>query len=123
MRGVRSKDTSIELIIRRALFRAGYRYRLHVKKLPGAPDIVFPGRKKVIFVHGCFWHQHEGCSRAKFPASNTDYWMPKLRRNADRDRNALKALQRMGWKSLVIWECELTRLEQAIKKTIRFLER
>lgn len=122
MRGVRSKNTSIELAVRHALFRAGYRYRLHYKNLPGTPDLVFPSRKKVIFIHGCFWHQHTRCGKAKLPATNQGYWLPKLRRNVERDRQNLSDLRRLGWKSLVIWECQLANLDKVIKKAACFLE-
>lgn len=122
MRGVRSKNTSIELAVRRELFRTGYRYRLHYRNLPGTPDLVFPGRKKVIFIHGCFWHQHAHCGKAKFPATNQEYWLPKLRRNVERDRQNQSDLRKMGWKSFVIWECQLANLEKVVKKAVRFLE-
>ena len=107
MRQIRSKNTKPELAVRKALTSLGYRYRLK-SSLPGKPDIVFKGRKKAIFVHGCFWHQHGiGCRlRTREPKSNSTYWVPKLRRNKERDEAALVALRDMGWQTLVIWECE-----------------
>src|SRR5215469_2372698 len=96
MRAIRSKDTAPELTVRRALFKLGYRYRLHLGNLPGAPDIVFTKRRKVIFVHGCFWHQHQGCRHGHTPSSNKSYWENKLTRNSKRDANALTALAKGG---------------------------
>ncbi|WP_448167972.1 very short patch repair endonuclease [Burkholderia ambifaria] len=107
MRRIRSRDTTPELIVRRTLWRLGYRYRLHVKTLPGTPDIVFMRRKKAVFVHGCFWHQH-GCFLTSLPKSNVAYWHPKLRRNVERDAAAMLQLQQAGWSVLVVWECEST---------------
>jgi DNA mismatch endonuclease (patch repair protein) len=101
---VRGKDTAPELIVRRLVRRMGYRYRLHDRSLPGSPDLVFPSRRKAIFVHGCFWHQHR-CYRARgrrLPVINRAYWLAKLRRNRERDR----ALRRLGWRVIVIWECQ-----------------
>ena len=107
MSRVRNKDTRPELFVRRLIHNAGFRYRLHVSKLPGSPDLVFPGRKKVIFVHGCFWHSHEGCQNARVPKSRADFWMSKLEANKERDERNMHALMDEGWKVLVIWECEL----------------
>lgn len=106
MRQVRSKDTKPELIVRRALHKAGYRYRLHNGKLPGRPDIVFPGRKAVVLIHGCFWHRHEGCRLASTPKTRAEFWNDKFDRNIARDRRDALALADMGWTSIVIWECE-----------------
>lgn len=106
MARVRSKDTAPELAVRRAAHALGARFRLHRRDLPGCPDLAFVGRRKVIFVHGCFWHQHSGCKRSRPPATRTEYWAPKLARNVDRDSASLAALNRLGWKVLVIWECE-----------------
>lgn len=86
----------------------GYRYRLHVKDLPGCPDLVFKARRMVIFVHGCFWHSHDHCKLARKPKSRLDFWLPKLRANKERDARKLEELVSLGWQSLVIWECELT---------------
>ena len=105
MKAVRRKDTAPEMIVRHLLHAAGYRYRLHVKKLPGSPDIVFPSRRKAIFVHGCFWHGHD-CRAGRRPQSRQDYWIPKIERNQARDAAAVDALSRSGWSSLTVWECE-----------------
>jgi DNA mismatch endonuclease (patch repair protein) len=107
MARVKSTDTTPEMAVRRALHAAGLRYRLHRADLPGKPDLVLPGRRTVIFVHGCFWHSHPGCSRARMPSSRQEYWAPKLARNVARDRAVVSALAAAGWKVVVIWECEL----------------
>jgi DNA mismatch endonuclease (patch repair protein) len=106
---VRAVDTKPEMVVRRLVHSMGYRYRLHRRALPGTPDLVFPSRKAVIFVHGCFWHRHPdpACRLARLPKSRLDFWVPKLERNAERDREAVEALQAMGWRVLVIWECEI----------------
>jgi len=106
MRRIRSKNMKPELLVRSLIHRKGYRYRLHCRDLPGKPDLVFGSRRKVIFVHGCFWHNHH-CRNAHVPRSNVNYWGPKLQRNAARAAKNLKALIASGWRSLVIWECEL----------------
>jgi len=106
MRSVKSKNTKPEMKIRRLLHRAGYRYRLHRADLPGKPDLVFPSRQKVIFVHGCFWHQHPGCRHADRPSSNNEYWQKKLDRNVARDAVTIKALRQLGWEALIVWECQ-----------------
>lgn len=105
MSGIRAKNTRPEKLVRGALFAAGYRFRIHRKDLPGSPDIVFPGKKVAIFVHGCFWHRHKGCSLAKLPASNAEFWRKKLDGNVDRDRKAIEALNSSGWRVLTVWEC------------------
>lgn len=105
MSGIQGKNTRPELIVRRALFSAGFRFRLHRRDLPGAPDIVLPGRKVAIFVHGCFWHLHQGCRYAKLPATRPEFWRDKLGRNALRDQLAIEALRSLGWRVLVVWEC------------------
>lgn len=108
MRRIRSKDMKPEMVVRRLVHGMGYRYRLHRKDLPGKPDLVFPGRKKVIFVHGCFWHQHgdPDCKIARRPKSNLDYWNPKLDRNVERDARNQAKLREMGWDPLIVWECQ-----------------
>ena len=106
MSGIRGKDTKPEMIVRRALHRAGFRYRLHVKDLPGKPDIVLPKYKTVIFVHGCFWHMHD-CKYFKWPKTRTEFWKEKIEGNAQRDKIALKQLKDNGWNVLTVWECEL----------------
>lgn len=118
MRAIRAKDTAPELSIRSMVYRMGYRFRLHQKDLPGKPDLVFPARRKVIFVHGCFWHQHVGCRDAVMPKSREGFWYPKLTRNAQRDSEQLNALKKLGWKVLIVWECELTnsRLSNRIRR-------
>lgn len=105
MSGIRSKGTKPEMVVRRALFAAGYRFRLHRRDLPGVPDVALPGRRVAIFVHGCFWHMHAGCMNAKLPATRTDFWQAKLESNVDRDRCAVEALRSAGWRVLVVWEC------------------
>ncbi len=123
MARVRHKDTSPELIVRRLLHRLGYRYRLHGSKLPGKPDLVFAGRRKAVFVHGCFWHQHEddGCTRRRRPTSNTGYWEAKLDRNVARDKASVEQLAAAGWQSLVIWECETKDQAALADRLIGFL--
>jgi DNA mismatch endonuclease (patch repair protein) len=107
MRSIRKKDTKAELTVRRAVHALGYRFRLHHGHLPGSPDLVLPRHRKVIFVHGCFWHQHRGCRKGTIPRKRVRYWAPKLERNVARDARALADLQALGWESLVLWECEL----------------
>lgn len=121
MSRIRSTGTSPELQVRRFVFRHGFRYRLHGRSLPGKPDLVFPGRKKVIFVHGCFWHQHPGCREGRIPSSNQAYWEPKLNRNTARDLARRQELERSGWSCLVVWECELKQPETAGRKILAFL--
>jgi DNA mismatch endonuclease (patch repair protein) len=113
MRAVRSRDTGPEMIVRRAVTALGYRYRLHGATLPGKPDLVFGPRRKVIFVHGCFWHGHDCKRGAREPKANADYWRAKVRRNRERDVQTLKILEASGWSVLVVWECE-TRIREAL---------
>jgi DNA mismatch endonuclease (patch repair protein) len=119
---VKSKDTKPELVVRRMVFALGFRYRLHRADLPGRPDLVFAGLHSVIFVHGCFWHQHVGCRRAKRPEAQADYWSAKLDRNMQRDRRNLLELRRLGWRILTIWECELKKPKATSRKIRRFLK-
>jgi len=121
MAKVRGEDTLPEKLVRSLIHRMGYRFRLHLKDLPGKPDIVLPRHKKVIFVHGCFWHQHEGCPHAARPASNIEYWNKKLDRNMIRDRENMQKLEYLGWKVLVIWECETRDQERLIQTLKTFL--
>jgi DNA mismatch endonuclease (patch repair protein) len=121
MKSVRSKDTKPEMLVRRYLHSAGFRYRLHDNGLPGCPDLVFPARKKAIFVHGCFWHQHNICRHGHAPKKRTEYWLPKLGRNVARDELAQLKLTELGWTSIVIWECELDDLEEVGGRLERFL--
>src|SRR3989304_8236548 len=109
MSRVRHKDTKPEWKARRLLWRLGFRYRLHKTNLPGSPDIVFPKARKVIFVHGCFWHRHPGCRNCRLPKSRLDFWRPKLRANRFRALCGQRALRKRGWEFLVVWECELVR--------------
>lgn len=118
---IRGKDTGPELMVRKLVFAAGYRYRLHGAKLPGRPDLVFSGRRKVIFVHGCFWHRHEGCRLARLPKSRLEFWADKLEGNRLRDVKNLKALGDMGWAALVVWECELSDEKALLAKIRAFL--
>lgn len=107
MRTVKSKDTGPEMLVRRTLHSLGYRYLTHAAGLPGRPDVVFPRRRKAIFVHGCFWHGHHCARGSRMPKQNFDYWYEKKARNVARDERVLKNLAEEGWTSLVIWECEL----------------
>ncbi|MCW5723535.1 MAG: DNA mismatch endonuclease Vsr [Maricaulaceae bacterium] len=123
MAAIRSKGMKPEMRVRSLAHRLGYRFRLHRKDLPGKPDLVFRPRRKVIFVHGCFWHQHarEDCLDGRPPKSNTDYWLPKLQRNVERDRKNRATLQAAGWDVLVIWECETTDEDVLSVRLKRFL--
>jgi DNA mismatch endonuclease (patch repair protein) len=121
MRQIRSKDTSPELAVRSLLHRMGFRFRIHYKKLPGKPDIVFPSRYKAIFVHGCFWHQHSGCREGRIPSTRIEYWSAKLTRTISRDAENRILLESMGWQSLVLWECELFNLENTALQLKTFL--
>lgn len=115
-----SRDTKPELLVRSLIHGLGYRFRLHRADLPGKPDIVFPGRKKAIFVHGCFWHGHY-CKRTKMPTSRVSFWTDKIARNRTRDLRVRRQLAKLGWRSLVIWECELKSDERITRKISAFL--
>lgn len=121
MSRVRSKDTKPELAVRRIVFGMGFRYRLHRRDLPGKPDLAFPGRRKVIFVHGCFWHGHEDCRLAKVPKSNSEFWAAKFISNRERDRRNIELLHALGWTALVIWQCDLKDLERTTASIYEFL--
>lgn len=121
MSRIRSGDTKPEMAVRRLVYSMGYRYRLRVKDLPGRPDLVFKGRKKVIFVHGCFWHQH-GCDHYRMPRSRTDFWLTKLAKNVARDEKVMRELSGMGWRVLVIWECQLRDMRRVERAVRGFLE-
>ena len=121
MSRIRSRDTKPEIAVRRLLHSAGYRFRVDDRTLPGRPDVVFSRRKAVIFVHGCFWHQHKGCIDCSRPDSNRSYWEPKLLRNVLRDEENLKRLSEMEWRALVIWECETKDLGAVITRCVQFL--
>lgn len=120
---VRGKDTGTEMTVRCLVHRLGFRYRLHGKKLAGKPDLVFGKRRKVIFVHGCFWHRHDdsNCKLARLPKSRLDFWLPKLEANRERDIRDKKALEAEGWGVLVVWECELTDQPALTRKITKFL--
>jgi DNA mismatch endonuclease (patch repair protein) len=121
MRAFKGRDTAPELAVRRLAHQMGYRFRLHRKDLPGTPDLVFVSRRKVIFIHGCFWHAH-GCKLTRVPKSNLKYWVPKLQRNRTRDERNLDALAVKGWRCLVIWECEIRAGETLQQRLKKFLE-
>jgi DNA mismatch endonuclease (patch repair protein) len=106
MAGFTSKNTKPEMLVRRVLHRLGYRFRLHRRDLPGKPDIVLPRHGLAILVHGCFWHQHTGCRDARMPRTRQDYWTAKFKRNVERDEQTVMALTALGWRVVVIWECE-----------------
>ena len=121
MRAVHSRDTQPEISVRKIVYELGYRYRLHRKELPGEPDVVFIGKLKAIFVHGCFWHQHKGCKRATMPQSNVAFWQNKLARNVERDAEQMRSLKANGWKTLVVWECETKNKLKLANRLRRFL--
>jgi len=118
---IRSKDTGPEILVRRLVWHLGFRYRLHVAGLPGKPDLVFPSKHKVIFVHGCFWHRHSRCVLARLPKSRLEFWAPKLEQNAARDRRTIRKLRRDGWTVEVVWECETKVPSRLTQKLLKFL--
>lgn len=122
MRAVKSRDTVPELTVRRLLHGMGYRYRLHRKDLPGKPDVVFGPRRKVIFVHGCFWHGHSCKRGSRMPKTNAEYWRTKIARNVERHSTQVKELAAKGWSSLTLWECELADTETAAERLGAFLD-
>jgi len=117
MAKVRNRNTEPEIRVRRAAHSIGLRFRLHRRDLPGSPDLVFPKHRVTIFVHGCFWHQHPGCKRASVPKSRTDFWIAKLEQNRARDKAAIAALKILGWRPIVIWECQ-TRRETELRRLL-----
>lgn len=121
MAKIRGRNTSLELKIRCLLFRLGYRFRLHRKGLPGTPDLVFPGRRSAIFIHGCFWHGHD-CRRAALPSSNKAFWEEKIGKNMARDRRTREELFHEGWKVLTVWQCETKDEDVLRERLVRFLE-
>ena len=123
MRRIRSKDTGPEMLVRRLVHALGYRYRLHRKDLPGKPDLAFIAQRKVIFVHGCFWHQHpdKTCSDSRLPKSRSGYWLPKLERNTSRDAEHVQALQAAGWHVMVLWDCETKDTARLVLQLKNFL--
>jgi len=122
MSKVRSKNTTPELVVRRLIFGMGYRYRLHDKRLPGKPDLVFSRRRKAVFVNGCFWHGHENCRYGKLPKSRLDFWKPKIDRNRQRDVENLRRLEDEGWSVLTVWQCEVKDQEKLRIRLHEFLE-
>jgi DNA mismatch endonuclease (patch repair protein) len=120
MAAVKSKDTTPEMVVRRLVHSLGYRYRLHVRSLPGTPDLVFPRLQKIVNVSGCFWHMHD-CGRCRLPASRRSYWLAKLTRNRERDRTTRLALRRMRWSVLTVWECQTRDIGRLTVTLQRFL--
>jgi len=120
MAAVPQVDSQPELTVRRMLHAMGYRFRLHRRELPGTPDIVLPRLRKVIFVHGCYWHRH-GCRKTTSPTSNVAFWETKFAANRSRDRRVIRELQRLGWDSLVVWQCQLARHQWLLERLLFFL--
>jgi DNA mismatch endonuclease, patch repair protein len=120
MAAIRAKDTKPEMVVRSALHRAGLRFRLHRRDLPGKPDIVLPRYGVVVMVHGCFWHHH-GCANSQWPKTRADFWRKKILANVERDRRVSNALRTAGWKKIVVWECEVTpaRLARLVRQILR----
>lgn len=123
MARVRGRDTKPEMIVRSLVHRLGYRFRLHRRQLPGNPDLVFQRHKKVVFIHGCFWHGHKGCLRATRPEANRSFWRRKLDGNIERDRDSLRKLRGLGWDVLVVWECETKKLDHVRSKLASFFKK
>jgi len=121
MSRIKNIDTKPEMMVRKMVYGMGYRYRLHASDLPGKPDLVFRSRKKVIFVHGCFWHQH-GCKQYRQPRTKRDFWEPKLAKNVSRDIEVRKELRKLGWESMVIWECQIKRVDLLRNRVKSFLD-
>ena len=122
MSRVRNRDTKPEMAVRSIIHRMGYRFRLHRSDLPGTPDIVLPRHRKVVLVHGCFWHHHKGCPRSKLPAERTSFWRDKIAKNQARDARVYRQLRRRGWRRLTVWQCELRQPAKLRTKLKRFLE-
>lgn len=120
---VRGKDTKPEFRVRRLIYSLGYRYRIHSPELPGKPDIFFKGKKKAIFIHGCFWHRHDNCALARLPKSRLNFWKSKLEGNKVRDKQNQEKLSALGWSFLVIWECEINNLELLADRITIFLDK
>lgn len=122
MSRVRCKDTKPEWVVRRLVHGMGFRYRLHRRDLPGNPDLVFPIRGKIIFVHGCFWHRHGSCKYTRWPKSKLEFWKPKLEENSRRDKANLRELRRLGWRVMIVWECQIGNVERLAARIQKFLE-
>lgn len=124
MARIRGRNTYPEMFVRRLLHKQGYRFRLHAQNLPGRPDMVFRGRRKVIFIHGCFWHHHKGCKKATIPKTRTSFWKEKFESNRKRDTASVLALEEMGWKVMVVWECEIMgqTSDDLLRKLVVFLD-
>lgn len=122
MAKVKGKNTSPEMLVRRTVHAMGYRYRLHARELPGTPDLVFPGRRKIIFVHGCFWHRHPYCKKASMPSTRKYYWQTKLSKNVARDAEAIAKLEASAWDVLVLWECALKDRQKLESRLSTFLD-
>ena len=122
MAAIGSRDTKPELAVRELVRTLGYRFRTHSVKLPGKPDLVFTSRRKVVFVHGCFWHRHKGCKRASMPATRTAFWEAKFSSNIMRDRRVRRELKKMGWAALIVWQCELKNPVKVTERLHEFLE-
>ncbi len=122
MAAIKSGDTKPELAVRSILRKTGYRFRLHDKTLPGKPDVVLPRLKKIIFVHGCFWHNHKNCNRAELPQTNRLFWKQKIMGNAARDKAVKQKLHRMGWRELTVWQCQTKNLSKLKKRLSLFIK-
>lgn len=124
MSRIHASDTSIEVKVRRFLFSQGYRYRKNVKDLPGKPDIVLPKYRTVIFVHGCFWHRHDGCKDATMPKTRVEFWQTKFQKNVENDKKHQEELECLGWSVLTLWECDINkRFDETMESVISFLQR
>lgn len=121
MSRIRSKNTQPELAVRKTLTKLGWRYRLHVSKLPGKPDVVIAKKKLLIFINGCFWHQHKGCKRKFIPKTNINYWQKKLQRNVERQKENIKALKKLRWHVIIVWECQVNNEKYINGKFKRYL--
>ena len=121
MGNIKSRDTNPEKLVRAEIHRLGFRFTLHSKKLPGTPDIVLPRHRKIILVHGCFWHMHKNCNKSKAPKTNSEFWIAKQARNATRDKMVASKLRKLGWSVLTVWQCELRRPEKLRKRLEKFL--
>jgi DNA mismatch endonuclease (patch repair protein) len=122
MSRVRGRNTTPELAVRRVVHSLGYRYRLHRVDLPGKPDLVFSSRRKIILVHGCFWHRHDGCTKSTAPKTNVEFWQEKFRNNVDRDQRVIASLRELGWNVLVVWQCETAEIERLTEIIKGFLQ-